>query len=42
MKQVVYYKDERGKCPYLEWYNSLNQEQVEVSEKWVEKLFVKE
>ena len=24
MKQVVYYKDERGKCPYLEWYNSLN------------------
>ena len=24
MKKIVYYKTESGKCPYLDWYNSLD------------------
>lgn len=24
MKEIIYYKTESGKCPYLEWYNSLD------------------
>ena len=24
MKEIIYYKTINGKCPYLEWYNSLN------------------
>ncbi len=24
MKEVIYYKTCNGKCPYLEWYNSLD------------------
>lgn len=24
MKKIIYYKTELGKCPYLEWYNSLD------------------
>ena len=24
VKKIVYYKTESGKCPYLDWYNSLD------------------
>lgn len=24
MKEIIYYKLKNGKCPYLEWYNSLD------------------
>lgn len=24
MKEIIYYKTINGKCPYLEWYNSLD------------------
>ncbi len=24
MKKIVYYRSESGKCPYLDWYNSLD------------------
>ena len=24
IKKIVYYKTEAGKCPYLDWYNSLD------------------
>ncbi len=24
MKKIIYYKSKDGKCPYLDWYNSLD------------------
>lgn len=24
MKQIIYYKTKSGKCPYLDWYNNLD------------------
>lgn len=34
MKKIIYYQTDTGKCPYLDWYNSLdNSMKVQISKR---------